>query len=161
MVFIFSQSRNFSGLKLWLYWSIQWCPASRSSLIGDPVCLTGCPNVSVPQPPTLNTGSLSACIPLGSAAIQRLDYAPCCCNKTTTFFSACWSPSGPASHRTGRRLPALSSPRPSRHTGTTPCFPSENHIRLCPLPLELLPSGFPNTNIQVEWGQQWRGPVAD
>lgn len=91
---------------------------------------------------TLNTGSLSGCIPLGSAAIQRLDYAPCCCNKTTTFFSSCWSPSGPASHRTGRRLPALSSPRPSRHTGTTPCFPSENHIRLCPSPLALLPSGF-------------------
>lgn len=129
MVFIFS------GLKLWLYWSIQWCPASRSSLIGDPVCL------AVLQPPALNTGSLSGCIPLGSAAIQRSDYAPCCCNKTTTFFSSCWSPSGPASHSTGRRLPAP-SPRPSRHTGTTPCFPSENHTRPCPLPRALLPSGF-------------------
>lgn len=97
------------------------------------------PDVSVP--PALNTGGLSLCIPLGPPSLQSCDSAHCHCSTTATFFSSCWSPGGPAPRRTGRTLPARGSPSPSRHTGTTPCFPYESHTQLCPLLLVLPPPG--------------------
>lgn len=110
-----------------------------------------------PPPPlpqaALNTGSLSVCIPLCSPSIQSCNSAPCRRSTTATFFSSCWSPSDSALRTTGRRLPARGCPSPSRHTGTTPCFPSESHTQLCPLPLVLPPSGSWKKERHESWGK--------
>lgn len=103
--------------------------------------LLRCPDVSIQRPPALNTGSLSVCTPLSSPFVQSCSSAPRRHSTTATFFSSCWSPSSRASHKIGRRHPARGSPSPSRHTGTTPCFPYESHIQPCPLLLVLPPPG--------------------
>lgn len=93
--------------------------------------------------PPLRTLGVCGCIfPLSRVSIQSCDSAPRRCSTTATFFSSCWSPCGPAPRRTGRRLPARGCPSPSRHTGTTPCFPCESHTQQCPLPRVLPPPGF-------------------
>jgi len=118
--------------KVWTY------VLAQGYVVGDrpPV-----PDVSIWWPPALNTASLSVYIPLSSATIHRCNSAHCCCSTTATFFSSCWSPSGQVPRRTGRRFPARSNPRPARQPGATPCFPSESHIQLCPLPPVLPPQG--------------------
>lgn len=89
----------------------------------------------------LNTGSLSVCIHLSLPSIQSCKSVLQHHSTTATFFSSCWSPSGPAPHRTGRRRPVHGSPSPSRHTGTTPYFSYKSHIQLCHLLLLLPPPG--------------------
>lgn len=95
-----------------------------------------------PWEPLLWTLAVCQCVfTLALPSIQSCDSAPHHHSTTATFFSSCWSPSGLAPRRTGRRLPVHGSPSPSRHTGTTPCFSYESRIQLCPLPLVLPPPG--------------------
>jgi len=128
------------------YWGMSWgdIAAVHSWRLGPPSPL---PHVALMSafggPPPLRT--LAVCrrvFPLGSpSSVQSCDSAPCRRSTTATFFSSCCSPSGRAPRKTGRRLPARGCPSPSRHTGTTPCFPYESHIQLCPLPRARPPAG--------------------
>ncbi len=85
---------DFSGLKLLLVLKYvvrghNCCAVCGSALTADLLPLPHCPDVTVQQPPALNTGSLSVCISLSLPSIQSCDSAPRRCSTTATFFSSC------------------------------------------------------------------------